>query len=206
MMNVSNRFLPSLLLLLISSMANAQTPVRITTNLGSFDLQLHDDKAPKSVENFLQYVDDGFYEGTIFHRVIQGFMLQGGGFTADLQQKDTRAPVMNEANNGLSNKRGTVAMARTNDPHSATAQFFINHIDNSYLDHRGETVRGWGYTVFATVTDGMDVVDAMAEVPTGPSGRFSSDVPTETITILKVERLPQEESPAENPAEPTPAP
>ncbi len=205
-MNVFNRFLPSLLLLLISSMANAQIPVRITTNLGNIDLLLHDDKAPKSVENFLQYVDDGFYEGTIFHRVIQGFMLQGGGFTADLQQKSTRGPVVNEANNGLSNTRGTVAMARTNDPHSATAQFFINHIDNPYLDHRGETVRGWGYTVFATVTAGMDVVDAMAEVPTGPAGRFRSDVPTETITILKVERLPLEDVSADSPAEPTPAP
>lgn len=204
-MNVFNRFLPSLFLILISFMANAQTPVRITTNLGTIDLLLEDEKAPKSVANFLQYVDDGFYEGTIFHRVIQGFMLQGGGFTADFKQKPTRSPVVNEANNGLSNERGTVAMARTNDPHSATAQFFINQVNNPYLDHRGETVRGWGYTVFAKVTAGMEVVDAMAEVATGPGGPFRSDVPAETVTILKVERIIQD-TPEESPAEPTPAP
>ncbi len=204
-MNVFTRFLPSLFLILISFMANAQTPVRITTNLGSIDLLLEDEKAPKSVANFLQYVDDGFYEGTIFHRVIQGFMLQGGGFTADFKQKPTRSPVVNEANNGLSNERGTVAMARTNDPHSATAQFFINQVNNPYLDHRGETVRGWGYTVFAKVTAGMEVVDAMAEVATGPGGPFRSDVPVETVTILKVERIIQD-TPEESPADPTPAP
>lgn len=204
-MNVFNRFLPSLFLILISFMANAQTPVRITTNLGAIDLLLEDEKAPKSVANFLQYVDDGFYEGTIFHRVIQGFMLQGGGFTADFKQKPTRSPVVNEANNGLSNERGTVAMARTNDPHSATAQFFINQVNNPYLDHRGETVRGWGYTVFGKVTAGMEVVDAMAEVATGPGGPFRSDVPVETITILKVERIIQD-TPEESSSEPTPAP
>ncbi len=198
------RFLPSLLLTLISTMAIAQTPVRITTNLGTIDLMLNEEKAPQTVANFLQYVDDGFYEGTIFHRVIQGFMLQGGGFTADFKQKATRAPVMNEANNGLTNARGTIAMARTNDPHSATAQFFINHIDNPYLDHRGETVRGWGYTVFGEVTSGMDVADTIAEVVTGPAGPFRSDVPVDTVTILKIERLP---AAAEEPSpEPSPAP
>lgn len=183
----------SLFLLVISPMTIAATPVRVTTNLGTFDILLDDEKAPQTVANFLKYVDDGFYSGTIFHRVIQGFMIQGGGFDSNLVQKDTRSPVVNEANNGLKNERGTVAMARTNDPHSATAQFFINHIDNSYLDHRSETVRGWGYTVFGKITQGMDVIDAIAEIPTGPKGRFRSDVPQETITIEKIERLPASE-------------
>lgn len=183
------RIVPALLLLILSTMANAQTPVRITTNLGAIDLLLDEAKAPQTVANFLQYVDDGFYKGTIFHRVIQGFMIQGGGFSEDLQQKATRAPVVNEANNGLTNDRGTIAMARTNDPHSATAQFFINHIDNPYLNHRSETVRGWGYTVFGKVTDGMDVVDKIAEVKTGPKGPFGSDVPQETVSIVSINRI-----------------
>lgn len=190
------RFLSALILLISTTMANAQTPVRITTNLGAIDLMLDEEKAPQTVANFLKYVDDGFYQGTIFHRVIQGFMIQGGGFSEDLRQKETRAPVVNEANNGLTNDRGTVAMARTNDPHSATAQFFINHIDNPYLNHRGETMRGWGYTVFGKVTDGMDVIDKIAEVKTGPKGPFGSDVPLETVTIVSVTRI-SDAAPAE---------
>lgn len=203
-MQNSLKFLLSLLLLVISPMTTAATPVRVTTNLGSFEILLNDEKAPQTVANFLKYVDDGFYNGTIFHRVIQGFMVQGGGFDADLAQKDTRPPVINEANNGLKNERGTVAMARTNDPHSATAQFFINHIDNAYLDHQSETVRGWGYTVFGKITQGMDVVDTIAEVPVGPMGRFRSDVPQETVTIEKIERLPMSDEQAATSDEPTP--
>lgn len=187
----------SCLILLMTSIAQAAVPVRMTTSHGVIDIVLHEDKAPRSVANFLRYVDDGYYAGTIFHRVIRGFMLQGGGFDAELQKKDTHPPIQNEANNGLKNVRGTLAMARTNDPHSATAQFFINHVDNAYLDHSGETLRGWGYAVFGEVSAGMDVVDKIAAIPTGASGPFRSDVPTETVTILKVERLPAAEPAAE---------
>ena len=187
----------SCLILLMTSIAQAAVPVRMTTSHGVIDIVLHEDKAPRSVANFLRYVDDGYYAGTIFHRVIRGFMLQGGGFDAELQKKDTHPPIQNEANNGLKNIRGTLAMARTNDPHSATAQFFINHVDNAYLDHSGETLRGWGYAVFGEVSAGMDVVDKIAAIPTGVSGPFRSDVPTETVTILKVERLPAAEPAAE---------
>lgn len=189
-MNTPSRILSALTLLMTSTLSTAETPVRLTTSLGVIDLVVEDSKAPQTVENFLQYVDAGFYDNTIFHRVIQGFMIQGGGFTADYQQKKTRPPVVNEANNGLANARGTIAMARTNDPHSATAQFFINHTDNIFLNHSGQTLRGWGYTVFGRVTDGMDVVDAIAAVKTGRGGPFPGDVPVETVTILKAERLP----------------
>ncbi len=138
--------------------------------------------------NFLAYVDAGFYDGTIFHRVIPDFMIQGGGFTADLEKKATRDPIPNEADNGLKNERGTLAMARTNDPNSATAQFFINHKDNAFLDHSGKNPRGWGYAVFGRVTDGMSVVDAIATTPTGAKGMFPKDVPLETIVIEKASR------------------
>jgi cyclophilin family peptidyl-prolyl cis-trans isomerase len=170
---------------LASTTIIADTQVRLDTSRGPITLELADKQAPKSVENFLAYVRDGFYNGTIFHRVIDGFMIQGGGFTTDFQQKPTRAPIPNEADNGLKNRRGTVAMARTGDPNSATAQFFINVKDNAFLDHRGPTPQGWGYAVFGKVVDGMDVVDQIRQTPTGsggPGGRFS-DVPVTPIVI-----------------------
>lgn len=165
--------------------------VTLRTSLGDIIIELEPEKSPKSVENFLQYVEDGHYNGTIFHRVIDGFMAQGGGFTADLQLKPTRAPIENEANNGLSNLRGTVAMARTNEPHSALSQFFINVVDNPRLDFVSEqNPFTWGYAVFGTVVEGMDVVDRMRAAPTGPQGPFAKDVPTQPIVIERAERLP----------------
>jgi peptidyl-prolyl cis-trans isomerase B (cyclophilin B) len=161
--------------------------VILETNHGNITLELYPDKAPQSVENFLTYVDEGFYSGTIFHRVIEGFMIQGGGFTADMMKKPTRNAITNEADNGLKNKRGTVAMARTTDPHSATSQFYINTVDNVALDHSEKTPRGWGYAVFGKVVDGMDVVDAIAKQTTGTMGPFR-DVPSETVVILSARR------------------
>ncbi len=181
--------------------------VEIHTNLGTIVLELNAEKAPKTVENFLQYVDDKFYDGTIFHRVINGYMIQGGGFTKDLKQKDTRAPVANEADNGLLNDLGTIAMARTNDPHSATAQFFINHTNNGFLNHSSPTPRGWGYAVFGRVVDGMDVVNKIAATPTGPKGMFRSDVPAETVSIESIVRVDAPgltDTPAAAPAAATP--
>ncbi|NJP82783.1 peptidyl-prolyl cis-trans isomerase, partial [Streptomyces sp. AA8] len=134
------------------------TKVRLSTNHGDIVLELNSEKAPKTVQNFLEYVDAGHYNGTIFHRVISGFMIQGGGFTPDMEQKPANAPIENEANNGLQNNRGTVAMARTNDPHSASAQFFINTVDNDFLNHTSPTPQGWGYAVFGKVVEGDDVV------------------------------------------------
>lgn len=159
--------------------------VKFTTSLGNVTVELYADKAPKTVENFLQYVKDGFYSGTVFHRVIPGFMVQGGGFSKDLQLKRARAPIHNEANNGLSNLRGTLAMARTGDPHSASAQFFVNLVDNQRLDYVSET--NWGYCVYGKVVAGMDIVDKMAAAPTGPQGPLPSDVPTTPIVIEKAE-------------------
>ena len=159
--------------------------VTLHTSMGDISLELDAEKAPKTVANFLQYASDGFYDGTIFHRVINNFMIQGGGMTADMAQKQTRAPVDNEANNGLKNKTGTVAMARTNDPHSATAQFFINVSDNGFLDHTAPTAQGWGYAVFGRVTAGMDVVEKIKAVATGNKG-FHQDVPKEAVTIERV--------------------
>ena len=158
--------------------------VILETSKGNITIELNDEKAPATVANFMKYVGEGFYNGTIFHRVIPNFMVQGGGFTADMTQKEVNAPIDNEANNGLSNVRGSLAMARTNDPHSATAQFFINHKDNDFLNHTAPTGAGWGYCVFGIVTDGMDVVDAMAGVATANQGGHG-DVPTEAITIDK---------------------
>lgn len=179
----------ALLTLTLTGAALAANPqVNLQTNKGLIVIELYPDQAPQSVANFLAYVDAGFYDGTIFHRVIPDFMIQGGGFTADLEKKETRAPIPNEADNGLKNERGTLAMARTNDPHSATAQFFINHKDNAFLDHSGKTPRGWGYAVFGRVTDGMSVVDAIAATPTGGKGMFPKDVPLETIVIEKATR------------------
>jgi cyclophilin family peptidyl-prolyl cis-trans isomerase len=180
------RLLPILLLLTGLSVGNAwaeTVQVEMKTSLGTIELALDSEKAPASVANFVQYARDGYYDGTIFHRVIKGFMIQGGGFTADMKKKDTRAPIKNEAKNGLKNKRGTIAMARTSDPHSATAQFFINHKDNDFLDYPGQD--GWGYAVFGEVTAGMEVVDKIASQPTGIKGGMR-DVPGESIVIEKV--------------------
>lgn len=160
--------------------------VILTTPLGNITIKLNAEKAPVSTANFLTYVKEGFYNGTVFHRVIKGFMAQGGGFDTSYSQKKTHDPIKNEADNGLSNKRGTIAMARTNDPNSATAQFFINYKDNSFLDHTSPTPSGWGYAVFGEVIDGMDVVDKMADVPTGVKGGMP-DAPTTDIVIEKAE-------------------
>jgi cyclophilin family peptidyl-prolyl cis-trans isomerase len=160
--------------------------VDMETSKGTIRIALDPDKAPKSTANFLAYADSGFYADTIFHRVIEGFMIQGGGLDADMNKKPTREPLENEAKNGLKNRRGTIAMARTGEPHSATAQFFINHRDNANLDY--PSFDGWGYAVFGTVVDGMEVVDAIASVPTGTrAGR--QDVPKDTIRILSVSRV-----------------
>lgn len=169
--------------LAFSAAAAANPEVELKTSMGVITLELYPDKAPKTVENFLQYVKDGHFKGTIFHRVIPGFMVQGGGFTADFQQKKTRGPVQNEAGNGLKNDVGTVAMARTSDPQSATAQFFINHKNNDFLNYSAPTPQGWGYTVFGKVIKGMDVVNKIAAIETGPLGPFPSDVPRKTILI-----------------------
>ena len=160
--------------------------VKFTTNHGVFTLELFADKAPKTVENFLNYVQSGFYDGTIFHRVIGNFMIQGGGFTDKMEQKKTNDPIENEAANGVSNKRGTIAMARTNDPHSATAQFFINVVDNDFLNFQAPSGNGWGYCVFGEVKDGMDVIDSIKSVKTGNHG-FHQNVPIEAVIIEKVE-------------------
>ena len=158
--------------------------VVLTTNHGAITLELDVEKAPKSVENFVTYVKSGHYDGTIFHRVIDGFMIQGGGFDPDMKQKSTNDPIDNEAENGLKNDRYTVALARTSDPHSATAQFFINVGDNEFLNYPGSD--GWGYAVFGKVSDGEDVVDAIRAVKTGRKSMFS-DVPVETVVIEKAE-------------------
>jgi len=158
------------------------------TTMGQIKIELDMQNAPNTSENFLAYVDDGYFVGTTFHRVIPNFMIQGGGITKDMQDKPSkRAPIKNEANNGLKNDRGTVAMARTGDPHSATSQFFINHADNAFLNHTAETMQGWGYAVFGKVVDGMDVVDAIAEVQTGNKGGHQN-VPVEPIIITAVSR------------------
>ncbi|MEK9919512.1 MAG: peptidylprolyl isomerase [Luminiphilus sp.] len=159
--------------------------VLMTTTVGPITLELDAENAPKTVDNFLSYVTDGFYNGTIFHRVIDNFMIQGGGFCADMEQKETKAPVENEANNGLKNDRGTIAMARTQDPHSATAQFFINVQDNDFLNHTAENIQGWGYAVFGKVTDGEDVLDKIRCVQTG-SQMGHQDVPMEPIIIESI--------------------
>ena len=160
--------------------------VVISTSLGDISLELDKEKAPGTVENFINLVESGYFDETIFHRVIDGFMVQGGGLTADMGTKPSGTqPIQNEANNGLSNDRGTIAMARTMDPHSATGQFFINHKDNAFLNHTGENSQGWGYTVFGAVTEGMDVVDQIADVATGTSGGHQ-DVPVDVITIESV--------------------
>lgn len=167
------------------SEAESKNPqVELETNKGAIVLELYPEKAPKTVDNFLRYVRWGQYEGTIFHRVIPEFMIQGGGLTPDMKQKLTELAVENEADNGLKNDRGTVAMARTQDPHSATSQFFINVKDNAFLNHKSKTPQGWGYTVFGKVVKGMDVVDAISKVKTGTKAGMS-DVPLEDVVIIR---------------------
>ncbi|MBI3344226.1 MAG: peptidyl-prolyl cis-trans isomerase [Gammaproteobacteria bacterium] len=164
--------------------------IALTTSMGKIVLELDEKKAPKTVANFLGYVKKGHYNGLIFHRVISSFMIQGGGFDKNMEEKPAAAPIENEADNGLANLRGTIAMARTNDPHSATAQFFINVADNPMLDFKSKTVQGWGYAVFGKVVAGMDVVDKIREVPTGSKGIFQ-DVPQTPVIIEKVEIVNQ---------------
>jgi peptidyl-prolyl cis-trans isomerase B (cyclophilin B) len=169
-----------------NKMTDTSPKVKLTTSLGAIVIQLNAEKAPVSTANFLQYVNEGFYNGTIFHRVIKDFMAQGGGFDTGFKQKATHEPIKNEADNGLTNKRGSIAMARTPDPNSATAQFFINYRDNAFLNHTSPTPSGWGYAVFGEVVEGMDVVDAMANQPTGSRGGHQ-DVPKTDIVIEKAE-------------------
>ncbi len=165
---------------------NKNINLLMKTNIGEIKLELYPDKAPVTVENFVSYVKDNFFNGLIFHRVINGFMIQGGGFDENLRQKETKAPIKIESDNGLKNDRGTIAMARTNDPNSATSQFFINLVDNNFLNFRSPDVAGYGYAVFGKVTDGMDVVDKIATVPTGSFG-YMQDVPKYLIQIESVE-------------------
>ena len=164
----------------------AAPQVDLHTNHGVIRIELNDERAPLSAANFLEYVKSGHYDGTVFHRVIKGFMVQGGGMEPGMKQKSTLAPIQNEANNGLKNVAGTVAMARTNAPHSATAQFFINVADNDFLNHRSPDIQGWGYCVFGKVSEGMDVVDKIKGVKTGSSG-FHQDVPKEDVIIQSAE-------------------
>ncbi len=210
-----------ILLIAVLPLAHAQSAdeaqaepgyAKLTTSKGDIYLRLRADKAPLSVENFVSYVQDGFYDGTIFHRVVSDFVIQGGGYTADLKEKPTEDPIRNEADNMLPNKRGAVAMARTMSPHSATAQFFINVQDNMALDHAGKySSNAWGYAVFAEVVRGMDVVDQIRIVPVGPAAPLPSHVPAEPIVIESVAlllELPSEEAEAETaetPAEVTEA-
>jgi peptidyl-prolyl cis-trans isomerase B (cyclophilin B) len=162
--------------------------VILHTNRGDIKLELDAENAPKTVENFLQYVRDGHYDNTIFHRVIPGFMIQGGGMEPGMQQKPTRAPIANEATNGVKNRKYTVAMARTAEPHSASAQFFVNVNDNDFLDYKAASQQGWGYCVFGKVVEGQDVVDAIAKVPTGNRG-FHQDVPNDDVVITRAEEV-----------------
>lgn len=172
--------------------AEENPKVLIETSQGRIIVELFPDKAPESVENFLAYLDEGYYTDTVFHRVKPRFMVQGGGFTADLTKKPTKAPVQNEADNGLENREGTIAMARTNDPHSATSQFYINTVDNRPLDHVEKTREGWGYTVFGEVIVGLDVAIAMSQVPTKTEG-YMRDVPVEPIVITGMRRVGESE-------------
>jgi len=207
MLNKINLTLVSLLLstlifsttTLATDIKTENTTVKLTTNQGDIIIELFDKEAPLSTKNFITYVEEGFYNDVIFHRVMPGFMIQGGGFTTDYHKKDVHSPIKNEADNGLKNDRGTLAMARTGNPHSATAQFFINHTDNTPLNYRSKTRSGWGYAVFGKVTDGMDIVDKIAATPTGNGGKFlihqlgeakfitRPNVPKKAIVIEKAE-------------------
>jgi peptidyl-prolyl cis-trans isomerase B (cyclophilin B) len=177
----------SALIAAIPAAGAASPKVVLDTTKGEITIELYPEKAPATVENFLAYVDAGFYNGTIFHRVIPGFMIQGGGFTPDMQQKPTRPAIKIESDNGLKNLRGTVAMARTQDPNSATAQFFINSVDNAFLNFTAKTTKGWGYAVFGKVVKGMEVVDEISKVKTGAKG-MHSDVPVDPIMINTAKR------------------
>ena len=184
------QLLVSLLAIAISTGAYAANPkVEFATNMGSIVIEVYPEKAPETVGNFLGYVRSGFYDGTIFHRVIAGFMIQGGGYTQTYERKKTGNPIRNEADNGLNNRTGTVAMARTGDPHSATAQFFINVADNGFLDYRSPTARGYGYAVFGKVVDGMDVIKRIAAAQTGRGGPFAKDAPIEMVIIERAKEL-----------------
>jgi len=168
--------------------AEGNPKVEMETSKGKMVIELFPEKAPETVKNFLNYVETKYYDGTIFHRVIPKFMIQGGGFTSDMKQKSAGAPIKNEADNGLKNDRGTIAMARTGDPHSATAQFFINSVNNDFLNHKSKTQQGWGYVVFGKVIAGMDIIDAISASKTVTRGRFR-DVPAETIEIISARVL-----------------
>ena len=190
-------FLPSLLLTValisaptVHSQTGNQTMLKMSTTLGEIEIELYPEAAPASVRNFIDYVESGHFDNLIFHRVIPGFMIQGGGFTGDMQQRPTQPPIKNEADNGLKNLKGTLSMARTSVPDSATSQFFINLVDNAFLDHTAKTPQGWGYAVFAKVVSGMDVVEKIGAVPTGSVGGHG-DVPTEPVVIIKAEMLAQ---------------
>jgi len=198
-------FLPRLAtflcLSITSSICLAEAPrVVLSTTQGDMIIELADERAPVTVDNFLKYVEEGYYDGTIFHRVIEGFMIQGGGFDEHYARKATRSTIANEANNGLRNRQYTIAMARTNAPHSATSQFFINAADNSNLDHQGPTPRGWGYAVFGRVIEGQDIVDKISRVPTGPGGPFSRDAPRDQVIINEIAIIAS--APAKGAAEP----
>jgi cyclophilin family peptidyl-prolyl cis-trans isomerase len=185
----------------LTTSALAAPRVAVETSEGRFVIALEAEAAPKSVANFLAYVDEGTYRGTLFHRVIPGFVVQGGGYRDDFEPVETRAPLRNEADNGLTHERGTVAMARGQGPHSATSQFFINLTANPFLDHRDTTRRGWGYAVFGRVVEGMEVVDTIADTPTGAGGPFPRDVPLTPVVIESIQRL---EAPATNEETPQP--
>ena len=178
----------SVLAAVVPAAAGDAPKVALETDKGKIVLELYPDKAPKTVQNFLDYVDAGHYNSTIFHRVIPNFMIQGGGMSASMKEKPTKAPIKNEADNGLKNQRGTIAMARTQVPDSATAQFFINTVDNDFLDFKNKTIQGWGYAVFGKVVEGMDVVDAITKVKTTNRGGHQ-DVPVDTVMIIKAERV-----------------
>jgi peptidyl-prolyl cis-trans isomerase B (cyclophilin B) len=168
----------------------ADIRVEMKTNLGNIVLELYPGKAPETVGNFLQYVEEGFYKNTLFHRVISGFMIQGGGFDTAFKQKPTRPPIQNEAANGLKNEIGTIAMARTSDPHSASAQFFINVANNGFLNYKAPSQSGYGYTVFGKVIKGMEIVNKIASAPTGSGGPFPGDVPKDSVIIEEIIKLP----------------
>ncbi len=171
--------------------ANQQIQVLMTTNMGEITLALDPDKAPVTVKNFLRYVDEGYYDGTIYHRVISDFMIQGGGFDQAYEKKSTHENIINESDNGLPNERGTIAMARTNAPHTASTQFFINVVDNNFLNHTPNNTGAWGYAVFGKVIKGMDVVDRIQRTKTGRGGPFPSDVPKKMVIIEKMSRIEQ---------------
>ena len=188
---LKQKFILAFALALLTTTAQADnhnTMLQMNTSMGSIEIELFAEQAPLSTANFLEYVNSGFFDGLIFHRVIPGFMIQGGGMDAQMREKPNKAPIQNEADNGLKNDRGTLAMARTQDPHSATSQFFINLVNNNFLNHSSKDARGWGYAVFGKVTKGMDVVDAIAQVSTGNSG-YHQDVPKQPIVIESVELL-----------------